>query len=142
MGRTIPYSRWQGTLPSPVGFCWTFLRHWKRTTNGRSTLSLPDDESMKFNWSSQFILLIESRVYVLDSIEFRSSILGDWGFEKAKTRNTHPKIIKKRNMLILKDMSGLVDRCNRCKRLVNRIPVEIYSNISEMEKDLQIQYHL
>ncbi|KAI5672873.1 hypothetical protein M9H77_13237 [Catharanthus roseus] len=40
-----------------------------------------DDESMEFNCSSQFLLLIESRVYVLDSIDFRSSILFDWVFD-------------------------------------------------------------
>ncbi|KAI5672631.1 hypothetical protein M9H77_12995 [Catharanthus roseus] len=36
-------------------------------------LKCKDDEYMKFNCSSQFLLLIESRVRVLDSIDLRSS---------------------------------------------------------------------
>ncbi|KAI5672391.1 hypothetical protein M9H77_12755 [Catharanthus roseus] len=48
---------------------------------GLGNLPSTDDESMELNCSSQFLLLIDSRVCVLDSIDFRSSILCDWGFE-------------------------------------------------------------
>ncbi|KAI5650139.1 hypothetical protein M9H77_36144 [Catharanthus roseus] len=39
------------------------------------------EESMELNYSFQFLLLIEPRVCVLDSINSRSSILCVWGFE-------------------------------------------------------------
>ncbi|KAI5662696.1 hypothetical protein M9H77_22019 [Catharanthus roseus] len=40
------------------------------------------DESMKFNCSSQFLLLIESKVCVLDSIDSRFFI-GSWSFKSS-----------------------------------------------------------
>ncbi|KAI5667906.1 hypothetical protein M9H77_17759 [Catharanthus roseus] len=76
-------------LPLPVGFCWEYLGHWQATADGRFNTTVAgrhraskdDDEYLEFNCSSQFLLLIESRVCVLDSANFSSSTLCCWGFE-------------------------------------------------------------